>query len=68
MAQLYYEARKRNGLYRGVVYHYSNIKEDGGEVLDYQSKECKSLWEALDAASQYLDDEGLEAEMMGGEI
>jgi hypothetical protein len=62
MNQLYYEARKKYGLWQGVVYHYSNLDED--EVFDYVSKDKYDYSaEAIDNAVEWLEEQGLEAEL-----
>lgn len=57
----YYTARKYSSVWRGIVYHYSDLDED--EVIDYRSEGVETSSEAYDTAREWADDEGLEVEM-----
>jgi hypothetical protein len=57
----YYTARKYYGVWHGVVYHYSNLDED--EVVDFKSGGVGTSSEAYDAAGEWADENGIEAEI-----
>lgn len=58
----FYGARKKYGLYRGVVFHFSNIDED--EVFIYWSKESfDTSSDAMDNALAWAREEGYKVEM-----
>ena len=58
----YYGFRKKYGLYRGVVFHWSDLDEE--EVFDYYSRDSfEYSSQAIDAAKEWADNEGMEVEM-----
>lgn len=58
----FYGVRKKYGLYRGVVFYYSNIDED--EILVYQSREAyDTSSDAYDDALAWAKEEGIKVEM-----
>lgn len=60
--KLFYSFRKKYGLYHGVVYHWSHLDEE--EIYDYWSQESfEYSSQAIDAAKEWADNEGLEVEM-----
>lgn len=60
--QLYYKPKYDNGRYRGCVWHYDATgnyeKHTWLSATTYDTPEA-----AIDAAVEYLDDNGLDAEM-----
>lgn len=58
----YYGARKKYGVYRGVVFHFSNLDED--EVFIYWSKESfDTSSDAIDNALAWAREEGYKVEI-----